>query len=266
MMPPSLNRPIRALVVDDEAPGRRNLCLALEAYPHWTVVAEAASAMAADSALQQHPDVDVVFLDIRMPQRSGLLLARDLARRERAPWIVFVTAFNEHAVEAFELHALDYLLKPFSDRRLGQTIARIEQMLAQQQGPAYRLALRGFVQDQDTAAQATPSYWQQVSIRSVGKIETVKLAEVSRIEAQGNYAELHLAERRLLFRASMQQLEQHLDPRQFIRIHRGTIIRADQVEALESSASGYLVRVRGGEKLAVSERYVKALKTLMSAA
>lgn len=257
------NLRIRALVVDDEEPGRRNLCLALQAYPHWTVVAEAASAMAAEQALLEHGEVDVVFLDIRMPQRSGLLLARDLVQRERAPWIVFVTAFNEHAVDAFELHALDYLLKPFSDRRLGQTVARIEHMLAQHQQPAYKLALRGFVQDQGATAPAAPAYWQQVSIRSVGKIESVKLAEVTRIEAQGNYAELHLADRRLLFRASMQQLEQHLDPAQFIRIHRGTIIRCEHIQTLVSTANGYLVRVRGGETLAVSERYVKAIKTLM---
>jgi DNA-binding LytR/AlgR family response regulator len=203
----------------------------------------------------------VVFLDIRMPRGSGLELAHTLSRQDQPPWIVFVTAFDEHAIEAFDLHALDYLLKPFSDRRLAQALARVEQLVQLRQRAAYAGALRGYVDDAERSQQPGVTYWQTLSVRSVGRIDTVALAEVLRIEAQGNYAELHLAERRLLFRASMNRLEQHLDPAVFLRVHRGTIVRREQALSLLTLPGGsHELRLRDGSRVAVSERHLAAVK------
>lgn len=257
-----MSTPIRALVVDDEELGRRNLCLALGAHPHWQVVAQAASVAAAEEALQAQPGIDVVFLDIRMPKQSGLQLARRLSQQAEPPWVVFVTAFDEHAVEAFELHALDYVLKPFSNRRLAQALARVGQLMPLKQRAAYGAALRRYVDD--TAAGDLPTYWQQLSVRSVGHIETVAVGEIQRIEAQGNYAELHLPTRRLLFRAPMAQLETHLDPTEFLRVHRSTIVRRDLIASLHAVEGGnYELRLRQGGTVSVSERYVAAVKGAM---
>ena len=256
---------IRALVVDDEVLGRKNLCLALEAHSHWQVVAQASSVAGAQDALQSHA-VDVIFLDIQMPRQSGLVLARTLCHQDTPPWIVFVTAFNEHAVDAFELHALDYVLKPFSDRRLAQTLERVEHMVHQRQHAAYGRAMRDYVAEQGQQNKPSKTYWQHLSVRSVGRIETVALSEVLRIEAQGNYAELHLASRRVLFRAAMSKLEEHLDPTVFLRIHRGTIVRRDQLtEMLALPGGGYALRLRNGDRVGVGERYCATAKAAMGA-
>lgn len=255
---------IRALVVDDEELGRRNVCLALAEHPRWQVVAQASSVVDAQEALRARPDIEVVFLDIRMPRGSGLELAHELSRREQPPWIVFVTAFDEHAIEAFDLHALDYLLKPFSNRRLAQALAHVEQMVQLRQQTAFAHALRSYVEDAQRGQQAGPAYWKTLSIRSVGRIDTVSLDEVLRIEAQGNYAALHLATRQLLFRASMTRLERQLDPAVFLRVHRGTIVRRDQALSLVTLPGGsHELRMRDGARVAVSERYVAAVKAAL---
>lgn len=258
---------IRALVVDDEELGRRNLCLALAEQPRWQVLAQAPSMAAALEALRAQPEIEVVFLDIRMPHGSGLDLARSLAALEQPPWIVFVTAYDEHAIEAFDLHALDYLLKPFSKRRLEKALAHVEQMVQLRQQSAFAGALRRYVEDEQRSQQSGSPYWTTVSIRSIGRIDVVPLDEVLRIEAQGNYAALHLAGRELLFRASMTQLEQHLDPAVFLRVHRGSIVRREQMQSLQSLASGsYELRLRDGARVAVSERYVAAVKAALHTA
>ena len=136
---------IRALIVDDEEPGRINLRYGLAAHANWQLVAECASAAAARAVLDEQ-EVDVIFLDIQMPQETGLALARELAQREEPPLVIFATAYNEHAIEAFEVHALDYLLKPFDDQRLAQALERAAAMLEQRQRAAYARALRAFAE------------------------------------------------------------------------------------------------------------------------
>lgn len=258
--------PICALVVDDEELGRRNLCLALAAHPRWRVVAQAASKAEAEAALAVQPGIDAVFLDIRMPLGSGLDLARQLAQQPEPPWIVFVTAYDAHAIEAFDLHALDYLLKPFSNRRLAQALAHVEAMVQLRQRSAFTSALRRYVEDEKASPELpAPRYWQSLSIRSVGRIDSVSLDEVLHIEAQGNYAALHLpAGRTQLFRASMTRLEERLDPAVFLRVHRGHIVRRDQMLALLRQGDGaHALKLREGPQLPVSERYVAAVKAAL---
>ena len=255
------NPRIRALIVDDEEPGRINLRYALAAHPRWQIVAECAGAARARAALAATP-IDVVFLDIRMPRESGLDLARELVQQQEPPLVIFVTAYNAHAVDAFELHALDYLLKPLDDARLAQAIDRAERMLALQQRGPYAAALRAWLDEGRETAPAT--YWQKLSVRSIGKIETVRLDEVSWIAAAGNYVELHADGRVILHRIPMNRLAEHLDPARFLRVHRGAILRPELVASLEVVGDGsYEASLRNGERVPVSERYVGSLRGAM---
>jgi len=259
-----MNQTIRALIVDDEDLGRKNLHYAIEEHSNWLITAEASSVANARLALTTQ-DVDVIFLDIQMPRETGLQLAQELAKQSQPPLIIFVTAFNEHAIEAFELHALDYLLKPLNDTRLSQALERAESMLALQQQANYGKALQRYVEDENNKQAATPEYWQQVSVRSIGKIETVSLAKVLWIEAQGNYMQLHTSTRQILYRASMARLEQHLDPSIFLRIHRSTIVRKDQIASIYATTdNNYKMRLHCGDQVLISERYIAAVKEVLA--
>jgi len=244
---------IRYLIVDDEMPGRVNLRLAMAAHPGWRLVAECGGAASARAALEQQP-VEVVFLDIRMPGQSGLALARDISRLPQPPLLIFVTAYNEHAIDAFEVHALDYLLKPVIDARLAQAVERAAAMLGQRE--AYGAALRRYVEAGDGGRPL-----DTISVRSVGRIEQVKVSEILRIESAGNYVELHLAGRTVLHRVTISRLENLLPPGEFLRVHRGAIVRRAEIASLESSGDGSpTLRLRDGGTVAVSERYVAAVK------
>ncbi|MBY0573929.1 MAG: LytTR family DNA-binding domain-containing protein [Undibacterium sp.] len=256
---------IRALIVDDEELGRKNLFLALSDYANWQVVAQASSVATARSVMATL-GVDVIFLDIQMPRETGLALARELASGEKMPLVIFVTAYNEHAVEAFELHALDYLLKPLDDKRLARALERAEAMLALRQQANYAIALRAYVQDEGRlTTNQHREYWQQVSVRAIGRIETILLSEVFWIEAQGNYMQLHLGQRQILYRAPMNQLEKKLDPQIFLRIHRSTIVRIDQIQSLCAvKTGGYDLQLRCGDRLNVSEKYYAKVKEVIN--
>ncbi|KQV90020.1 LytTR family transcriptional regulator [Massilia sp. Root351] len=257
---------IRALIVDDEEPGRVNLRYALAEHPHWLVAGECSNAAAARAALEGN-GIDVLFLDVQMPNESGLVLARELAQRQEPPLIVFVTAYNSYAVEAFDVHALDYLLKPFDDQRFAQAVERAQAMLAQRQRANYGAALRVYAQDSvQDSPQDSPQYWRQLSVRSVGRIEFVQLEDVLWMEAAGNYVELHMAGRRVLHRVTLGRLEQHLDPARYARVHRSAIVPVAQIARLESNGDGICQAVlRCGDTVPVSERHLASVKARLGA-
>jgi two-component system LytT family response regulator len=250
--------PVRYLIVDDELPSRSNLRLALAAHPDWRLVAECDGTAAARTVLAAQ-DVDVIFLDIQMPAESGLVLAREISRASAPPLIVFVTAYSEHAIDAFEVHALDYLLKPLNDARLAQAVERIGAMLGQRQREAYGAALRDYVDAGQTAARL-----ERINVRSVGRIEQIRVADILWIESAGNYVELHLAGRTVLHRITLNRLETLLAPEDFLRVHRGAIVRRGEIARLDSVGDGsYRLTLRCGATVAVSERYLGALKSAM---
>jgi two-component system LytT family response regulator len=249
--------PIRYLIVDDEEPGRRNLRLAMAVHPGWVLALECDSAARAREAMVDG-GIDVVFLDIQMPQESGLALAREISRLREPPLIVFVTAYSVHAVEAFEVHALDYLLKPLDDVRLAHAVQRGEAMLALRQREAYGEALRTYVD------AAGAQYLDRINVRSVGRIEQVRVADILWVEAAGNYVELHLDARTVLHRIPLGRLEALLDPVDFVRVHRGALVRRDQVASLAVVGDGsYRLSLRCGAAVAVSERHVGAVRDCM---
>ena len=248
---------VRYLIVDDELPGRTNLRLAMAAHPGWLLAAECGGVTAARAALKRHA-VDLVFLDIQMPGQSGLALARELSRLREPPLVIFVTAYSAHAIEAFEVHALDYLLKPIDDGRLAQAVERAAGMLRLRQREAFGAALRGYVENDGAPGLET------ISVRSVGRIEQVKVSDILRIESAGNYVELRLAGRSVLHRMTLGRLESLLAPGEFVRVHRGTLVRRSQVAGMETRGDGtYWLSLHNGEVVAVSERHAGALKAIL---
>lgn len=252
----------RCLIVDDEALSRLNLRAALADYPEWEVLAEAADADSARSLQQQH-QADLIFLDIQMPGQSGLDCARQILQQssapEQVPLMVFVTAYSEHALQAFEVHALDYLLKPLDDDRLQDCLQRASTLLRQQQRANYAHALQDYLSQSETTS--TPVYWQHLSIATPGRLERIQLSEVSHISAAGNYVELYLAGRQLLHRIAISKLASQLDPTTFLQIHRKHIVNVNFLQQLSWQAERqYEVLLRHGQRLSVSERYLDTLR------
>ncbi len=259
------------LVVDDEALARSNMQLALAEHPQWCCAAVCASAAEARVAMAQR-EFDLLLLDIQMPRQNGLSFASELcAANAKPPLLVFVTAYDEHALAAFDVFALDYLLKPFDDQRFAAMLARAEQVLKLKQGAAYAQAMGGFLQEQRSMAAGEPCpELAFLSVRSVGLLERIAVADIEWIGAAGNYVELHLlaAEglvkgkpRVVLHRATLSTLELRLPKSCFMRVHRTALVRRDAFSSLEVTGDGtYRATLRSGDKVPVSERFLKDVR------
>lgn len=256
---------IRAVLIDDERPGRDNLRLALAEFPRWQVVGECASAAEARDLLARER-ADVAFIDMQMPGETGLELARSLCDGGVLPLLVFVTAYSKYAIDAFEVHALDYLLKPLDDRRLSQALARAEARLADPTLADYADAVLSCVDEADDAAAGRISpYLERLMVRSIGKVEAVDVADVLAMTSAGNYVELQLPQRRLLHRVPLGRLETRLDPAVFMRTHRTAIVRRSQIRTLEVVSDGaYRALLRDGGDVPVSARYVGEVRAVMA--
>jgi two-component system, LytTR family, response regulator len=234
---------IRTLIVDDEALARSNLSVLLRLDPEIEIVGECGSGAEALVEIRSAKP-DLVFLDVQMPECDGFdvleLLGKDLTAA-----IVFVTAYDQYALRAFEAGALDYLLKPFDNARFERALDRAKQRIA-----------RG----QDQAGTNQPARLERLAIKSVGQVSFVKVSEIDWIEAADYYACLHVGPRTHLLRRSMSELEQELDPIMFCRIHRSTIVNLDRVRGLYLSEDGeYDVLLDSGVRLRLSQRYPKLL-------
>jgi two-component system LytT family response regulator len=252
------------LIVDDEALARSNLQLALAEQTGWQVSGMAASAAEARVLMVQRPP-DLVLLDIQMPRQHGLSFAAELAALPQPPLVVFVTAHDEHALAAFEVHALDYLLKPVDDGRLAQALARAEGLLQQRQQALQAEGLSAFVRERAAEAQhAGPPALKQLVVRSVGALERVAVQDLTRLCAAGNYVELYLRDgRRLLHRAALSALETRLPAGEFLRVHRSVLVRPGQIAGVSVEGDGvYSARLRDGSSLPVSERYIAGVRAL----
>lgn len=219
---------MRALIIDDEELARAKLIRML-GEGGVEVVGEAADGTAAEN-LVHSTSADVVFLDIDMPGRSGLEVAGQLGKA--APHIVFVTAHAEHAVEAFELEATDYLLKPVSRARLMQCVQRVARQRAE----------KGVATGIEGHASAS-GHLARVLVKSSGRLQFLHLDEVKWIESADNYVRLHARTNTFLLRARLADLEAKLDPDKFIRIHRRTIVNVEAIKEFEPWTSGELIVV-----------------------
>lgn len=242
MRPKEHRTKIRALVVDDEPLARSNLIVLLKLDSEIEIVSECGSGMEAVAEIRsQKPDL--VFLDVQMPECDGFdvleLLGSDLP-----PGVVFVTAYDQYALRAFEAGALDYLLKPFDNARFDRALGRAKDRIVQ--------------------GKDLPRKMDRLAIKNVGQVSFLKISEIDWIEAADYYACLHVKARTHLLRRSLSELEQELDQALFCRIHRSTIVNLDRVQGLELSEDGeYDVRLDNGTRLRLSRRYRKQLQARM---
>lgn len=246
---------MRVLIVDDEPLARTALERVLRDRSDVESVDTAVDALQALDLLQKRP-YDVLLLDICLPELSGIELADRLKQRKLPiPSIVFVTAHNQHAVTAFEKHAVDYVLKPFSDDRIHDaldTAARRTQI--------ERIArLAELLPQLETLVKKSP----RIAIKSRGSIRFIDPSDVVIVEAQGNYVLLQRLSGSYLLRESISALAQKLTPYGFIRIHRSILVNTSFVEEIHPwNAGQYVLRIKGGKKLTVSRTYKKNLKSI----
>lgn len=251
---------IRTLIVDDEPLARERIRDLLIEEAEMEVVGEAWNGEEAVSAiLELQPDL--VFLDIQMPRLDGFGVLERIGPG-RMPPTVFVTAFDEFAVRAFEAHALDYLLKPFTIERFASTLARVRRARGSGLDNSLEQRLRDLLSGIDGPAK---TYRQRFIIRSGPKLRFIAPDEVNWIAAEGNYVRLHTGKQSHLLRTSMGQLQDELDPKMFVRIHRSTIVNIRRIRELESVFQGeYVLRLEDGTKLSSSRAFRTQLETAMN--
>ncbi|MGH7617006.1 MAG: LytR/AlgR family response regulator transcription factor [Gemmatimonadaceae bacterium] len=221
------------------------------------MIADGTSAVDAIRSLRP----DVVFLDYQMPGRTGFEVVRDVGPA-KMPVTIFVTAHDDHAVDAFQLAALDYLVKPFDDERFEDALSRARRMVRLNEVEELREQLLAALQssgsargvaDRSSSKPSATKYLERVAVESKGKIRVVPVAEIDYILASGVYAELHVGDRRYIVRESLQALEERLDPDLFLRVHRSAIVRLELVDVFLRSAGGdYEVQLKNGVRLRVS--------------
>ena len=252
---------IRVVVVDDEFPARQRLQDCLAKAPDIDVVDLCANGYEAITAIKA-TQPDVVFLDVQMPEISGFDVIRGLDP-QNMPLIVFVTAYDEHALDAFEVHAIDYLLKPFDDARFDRTLARIRQQLSLNKGQdVFVTKLMTFLENQGVSPSQEPvptenkPYADRLCVKKRESLVFINTAEVDYIKGAGVYVALHRGNREYLLRESLSQLIQRLDPSLFCRIHRSLIVNHTRIQKLKPAFNGdYQVILHDGTRLRLSRSY-----------
>lgn len=250
MRRPDAEPAVRAVIVDDEPLARDAVRLALQRAGGIEVVAECGDGEAAIRAITAH-EPDLVFLDVQMPGLDGF----DVIERvgvARMPTVVFVTAYDEYALRAFEVHALDYVLKPFDDDRFGEALARARERLARERGGEAVRALAALLQER----AAGGGYAHRLMVEDDERIRFVPVAAIGYFEADRNYVWVHTRGERHRVRATLAGLLDQLDPRSFVRVHRSTVVNVDHIKEVQPWFGGdYVAILRDGGQLKVSRRY-----------
>ncbi|WP_265530706.1 LytR/AlgR family response regulator transcription factor [Sphingomicrobium marinum] len=254
---------LRTILVDDEKLAIQGLQLRLEAHDDIEVIATAANGREAIRQIKTHKP-DLVFLDIQMPGFDGFSVISGLMDVE-PPLIVFVTAYSEHAVKAFEAKAVDYLVKPVDENRLAETLERVRERLAEKRSAEtaekYKEALSEVAPEQAQQIEGDDSmsserYESVINIRDQGQIFRVDVADIERIEAAGDYMVIQTGDNTLILRETMKDLEKRLDPRNFQRVHRSTIVNLEQVKQVKPHTNGECFLILGsGAEVKVSRSY-----------
>lgn len=258
---------LRAVIVDDEPAARRGVRLLLERDGGVEVVGEAATGIEAVELIRREKP-DLAFLDVQMPGAGGFEALAELDGAT-APAVIFVTAYDEHALRAFEVNAVDYLLKPYDDARFFASLLRAREEIRRRQADQVndRLAqLLDYLRQTRGPMSAPPEdkTGDRILVKSSGEIFFLKAEEIDWIEAEGDYMKFHVAGRSHLMRETMARLEARLDPKRFIRIHRSTIVNIDRLRKLSPSFAGeYAVILQDGTKLKLSRGYHERIAALL---
>ena len=241
---------IRTLVVDDETLARERVLSLLQQEIDVEVVGECSDGGQAVAAIQEQSP-DLVFLDVQMPGCDGFEVLKHISP-DRMPTVIFVTAYDEYALRAFEVHALDYLLKPFGKDRFQETLRHAREALEGRRAGDLGRRLLAMVHD----VKPEPQKVERLVVKSGGRVFFLRTEDIDWIEAAGNYVRLHLGQESHLFRETMNRMETRLDARRFARIHRSRIVNTERVKELQPWFNGdHVVVLRDGTRLTLSRLY-----------
>lgn len=242
------------MIVDDEPLARRNIRLLLERDAQIEILDECRNGREAVKAINSLSP-DLIFLDIQMPELDGF----DVLERvdpEQIQAIIFVTAFDQYALKAFDVHALDYLLKPFDDERFAHALRRAKAQIEAREINRLSNRLLAILEERESHRQSSArqqTYLTRLMIKVSGRVVLVKVEDLDFIEADGNYAKLHVGRKSHLLREKMNDLEVQLDPEKFVRIHRSTIVNLDRIKEMHPHFNGdYIVVLQDGRQLRLS--------------
>lgn len=248
--------PIRVLVADDESPARQRLVDLLRRDEQIASVSEAADGQTTVEMIEKE-DPDLLFLDVQMPELDGLAVI-DAIGAAQMPLTVFVTAFDQHAIRAFEANALDYLLKPFSDERFEATMTRAKARLDERNMRDFGQRVMKMV---NAAPQAPERRLDRLVVKAGGTTRFIRAIDIDWIEAAGVYVTLHVGGKELLYRAALNDLAEKLDPRRFVRVHRSALINIESILQLEPISHGEFEAVlKNGSRTRVSRTYRSQLE------
>jgi two-component system, LytTR family, response regulator len=253
---------IRTIIADDEELARRGLAALARRCEDLDIVSECRNGSeAADAILRHRPDL--VFLDIQMPGKTGFEVISAIGDLQR-PHIVFVTAYDKFALRAFEVHAMDYLLKPVNEERFDAALGRVREAMSHAAGDAMFEQVRRVAADLQTATLASKAAVDRLAIKVNGRIIVVRLPEVDWIEADGDYVSVHAGDKKWLMRETIATLELRLAASGFVRIHRSALVNAERVKELRPLEKGeYTVILNDGTELKLSRNYRAAVERLV---
>jgi len=257
-------KPIKAIIVDDEPIARRNLEALLKDDPDIEIVGLCASGAEAVKLIRKTPP-DLLFLDIQMPETDGFAVLKKINPAGIAA-IVFVTAYDQYALKAFETHALDYLLKPFSDERFALTLERAKNQVRQREAAVLSQKLHDLLAEHAVKQQtpANGAYVTRFLIKETSRVFFVKVEEIDWVEAADYYVNLHVGAKTHLLRETMSDLENQLDPSRFMRIHRSAIVNLHRVKEVQTRSGGeYFAVMKDGAQLKLSRSRRDQLETLL---
>ncbi|MGB7209725.1 MAG: response regulator [Pyrinomonadaceae bacterium] len=241
---------IKTLIVDDEPLARERVKRFLRDESDIKIIGEFGNGAEAIEAINEHKP-DLVFLDIQMPEKNGFEVVKALDPKSM-PSIIFVTAYDQYALQAFDVHALDYLLKPFNRERLHRAVSHAREHIEHKNLGNIDERLASLIAD----IRGEKKYLERLVVKSVGRVFFLKTDEIDWIEAAGNYVKLHTGKESHMIRETMNGIEAKLNPDKFLRIHRSTVVHIDRIKELHPMFSGdYAVILRNGTELALSRNY-----------
>ena len=241
---------IRTMIIDDEPLARERVKRFLRDEDEIEIICECSNGVDAVGAIKEKKP-DLVFLDIQMPEKNGFEVIRSLSGKY-LPTVVFVTAYDQYALQAFDVHALDYLLKPFTRERLHRAVMRAREQIDGKRFGRIDERLTSLIADLKTEKK----YLERLVVKTTGRVFFLKSDEIDWIEAAGHYVKLHVGRETHMIRETMNGIETKLDPDRFLRIHRSTVVHIDRIKELHPMFSGdYAVILRDGTELALSRNY-----------
>lgn len=248
---------ISALIIDDEKPARDRIRFMLENHPKIAVIGECKNGFEAVSQVESTRP-DLIFLDIQMPELDGFDVIEAIGT-DAVPRIIFVTAYDQYAIKAFEVNALDYLLKPFDEERFTKAIARAVDEIQNTESNKQSVHLKKLLSN-----HTGTGYLKRMLIKTSSKVDIIKTEQIECIVSAGNYVEIHAEKKKYLYRSSMKELLQRLDPSEFARIHRSAIVKLDAIQSFEPLLNNdYQLRLHSGKTLTLSRRYYSNLKSIL---